>query len=208
MLHDKPVAIDKSTVRAALDGDRASLSALIDAATPVLHMCAWRAIARRRPAGQDIRVELEDLVQEVFVALFSAEGGTLRKWDPDKGCSFASFVGLVARRRIANILRSRTAGTHGHQSEMMDSSAICPNPDPEQATGSRQILEALVEHLEATLSPRALDMFERLFVRQEAVETVAEAAGLSHDAVYQWRTRLRAAARRALLSLQNGSIGL
>src|SRR5687768_1618744 len=67
-----------------------------------------RGLARRmvKARGRDLRQEVEDLTQEVFVALFADDARALRLWDPARGASLANFVGLLAEREVASILRS------------------------------------------------------------------------------------------------------
>ncbi|HET9930174.1 MAG TPA: hypothetical protein VFQ35_05795, partial [Polyangiaceae bacterium] len=43
----------------------------------------------------------------------------------------------------------------------------------------------------ADLSPKALEMFYRLYVWQEEPEVVARETGSKLEAIYQWRSRLK-----------------
>jgi RNA polymerase sigma-70 factor (ECF subfamily) len=61
---------------------------------------------------------------------------------------------------------------------------------PEARVASQQLLAVLLDRVRATLSPKGLDLFERLFVREEGVEAVCAATAMSQDAVYAWRSRL------------------
>ena len=46
-------------------------------------------------AGRDIRQEVEDLSQEVFLQLFAEGGRVLATWQPERGLTLLNFVGLV-----------------------------------------------------------------------------------------------------------------
>jgi hypothetical protein len=41
-------------------------------------------------------------------------------------------------------------------------------------------------------------MFRRIFLEQQSIRDISEASGLSADAAYQWRARIRRTARRHL----------
>jgi RNA polymerase sigma-70 factor (ECF subfamily) len=191
-------------IRAALAGEPDAVTELMREATPIVQARVARALLRRPEArGRDLHHEVKDLVQEVFVALFTADGKALRAWDPERGLSFANFIGLLAQRRVASVLRTR----HGMPwSEELDpvamNAAHTTSPPPEAAAGSRELLTRLLEHLEATLSARGMELFHRLYVAQEGVEEVCAHTGLSANAVHQWRRRLGQAAQKSLAELQ------
>jgi hypothetical protein len=48
----------------------------------------------------------------------------------------------------------------------------------------------LLERLREQLSPRGLELFQRLIVDDEPIEALVTATGLTRDALYQWRSRL------------------
>jgi len=190
--------LDQARVLSALDGDPSALRALIDALMPVVQSRAARALVRYRPAARDSRQEQADLTQEVFAALFEQQGRVLRQWDPARGLSLRNFVGLVAQRTLGGILRSgrRTPWpddpTEQEALERLDSLSYDPAPRIE----SRADLEALLDRLMQELSPRSLELFHRLCVRQEEVRDVASSTGMSEQAVYAARSRLEKLARK------------
>jgi len=73
-----------------------------------------------------------------------------------------------------------------------------PEAGPETVASNREQLHRLLERLRLELSPRGWQMFELLFVRELSVAEAVAASGLSADAVYAWRSRLRRLARRLL----------
>ena len=68
--------------------------------------------------------------------------------------------------------------------------------------GSRELLQRLLEQLQASLTPRGLDLFYRLYVDEQSIEDVCAQTGLNASSVYQWKSRLGQAARTALAELQ------
>jgi DNA-directed RNA polymerase specialized sigma24 family protein len=183
---------EQERVRSALAGDPAAVRWLVTLLSPVMQARVVRALLRRAAGGRSTRQEVEDMMQEVFVALFENRGKVLRSWDPGRGMSLANFVGLVAERQVASILRSgrRSPWT---EDPTLGEALERPSDDdlgPEARVASQQLLAVLLDRVRATLSPKGLDLLERIYMREESVDAVCAATGMSHDAVYAWRSRL------------------
>jgi DNA-directed RNA polymerase specialized sigma24 family protein len=201
--------LEQERVRSALAGDAAAVHWLIALLSPVIQARVTRALLRRA-GGRSTRQEVEDMTQEVFVALFENGGKVLRSWEPGRGLSLANFVGLVAERQVAAILRS------GRRSPWTEDPTLSeelerPSDDalgPEARVASKQLGAALLDRLRATLSPKGLDLWERLYVREESVEAVCAATGMSHDALYAWRSRLSKLMRTFMADAMSDSPGV
>jgi RNA polymerase sigma-70 factor, ECF subfamily len=191
---------DSTLVEQALAGGQAALSRLVDRLTPIIQARAARCLLRAgRGAGPRLRQELKDLVQQVFLALFDQGGRILSSWDPGRGLSFDNFVGLVAERQVFSILRSGKRDPWKEDPTLVDEmDGPSDAPDPEQLAASREELEQLLARLRETLSPLGWHLFDLLYLQERSVEEVEKATGLSADAVYAWRSRLRKLARRLL----------
>jgi RNA polymerase sigma factor (sigma-70 family) len=191
-------------VRRALAGDEPALTRLVRTLTPVIQSRVARSLLLRRTgtaAGRNIRQEVEDIVQEIFLVLFAEEGRVLRSWQPERGLSLLNFVGLVAERQTASILRSGKRSPWKEDPtlvEDMDQAAPTPESGPEEAAASREQLKLLLHRLTVELSPLGRHLFDLLFLRELPLEEVTRETGLSSDAVYAWRSRLRRLARRLL----------
>src|SRR4051794_3412218 len=96
------IEVQQQLIEAALAREPAAVRALVDLLSPVIERRVAAALWRRAP-GRDIRVEVEDMTQEVFLALFAAGGKPLRAWDPGRGMSLPNFVGLLAQHQVASI---------------------------------------------------------------------------------------------------------
>jgi RNA polymerase sigma factor (sigma-70 family) len=180
-------------VKRALGGERAAIEALVLELSPVVQARVAAALFR---CGRTSRQEVEDLTQEVLMDLFTGDGRVLASWEPERGLSLSSFVGLVAQRQVFSLLRSRRrspftqeptdpatiaaslAATDGHQA-------------PEDPLAARELLRLLFDRLHAELSPKGLEMFYRLYVWQQEPEHIARETGSKLEAVYQWRSRLK-----------------
>jgi RNA polymerase sigma-70 factor (ECF subfamily) len=192
-------------VRRALAGDQTALTRLVAGLTPVIQARVARTLLARRSrlgSGRDVRQEVEDLTQEVFLSLFSNEARVLRRWQAERGLSLENFVGLVSARYVVSFLRSAKR-THWNEDlvpdEELDSGSF--EPGPEEAAASREQLRLLLERLREKLSPLGHWLFDLLFVQEMSIPETMAASGLSADAVYAWRSRLRRMAQQSLAEL-------
>jgi RNA polymerase sigma-70 factor (ECF subfamily) len=190
---------ERELLERALDGDKDATRRLVRVVMPIVQARVARVLVRRRGgSGRDVRQEVEDLAQDVFAALFADRGRVLRAWDPARGLSLASFCGLIAEREASSILRS------GRRSPWKESATELEELDrdlgadkgAELRVASREQLEQLVTRLREELSPRGLELFHRLIVEEESVESVCASTGMKPDAVYAWKSRLAKAVRK------------
>jgi RNA polymerase sigma-70 factor (ECF subfamily) len=190
-------------VRRALTGDPAALNELVAVLTPVIQARVTRTLLARRhrlAGGRVVRQDVEDRSQDVFLALFSRDSRVLRDWQPRRGLSLQSFVGLVAERQVLSFLRSPRRNPWREDPSLMDEELERESPEilPDDFVASRELFSLLLDRLREALSPLGWRMFELLFVQELSQAEVEAASGLSADAVYQWRLRLRRLARKLL----------
>jgi RNA polymerase sigma-70 factor (ECF subfamily) len=192
-------------VARALAGDEPALARLVDRLTPVIQARAARTLLLSGPPERraGLRQQVEDLSQEVFLALFRDGARVLRSWQPERGLSLENFVGLVARRRALSFLRSGRGGARSEEpAPDGDLERIAPasRPEhgPERRAVSRDQLRRLLSRLEADLSPLGWHLFHLLLVEERPVDEVERSTRMSRDALYAWRSRLRRRARNLL----------
>jgi RNA polymerase sigma-70 factor (ECF subfamily) len=193
----------------ALAGDQHALTRLVAALTPVVQARVARTLLARRAArggGRNLRHEVEDLTQEIFLALFVGGGRVLRSWRAERGLSLESFVGLVSERHVVSFLRSGRRNPWREDLGMVDDlAAAAGGTGPEETAASREQLGLLLERLQSTLSPLGRQVFQLLFVQELTLPEAMAASGLSADAVYAWRSRLRRTARELLGELSGST---
>jgi RNA polymerase sigma-70 factor (ECF subfamily) len=196
----------------ALAGDEpAALSRFVRRLTPIVQARVARKLLLYRDragAQRDVRQEVEDLTQEVFLALFADEARVLRDWRPERGLSLANFVGLVAERQALSVLRSRRRSPWNADpvlDEELDADTELATPEREVV--SRDTLDRLLERLAAELTPLGLRIFDLLLVEAVPLEEAMAETGLTSDALYAWRSRLRKRARRLLADLSENRAG-
>ena len=175
----------------ALARHPASVRELIGRISPVIERrvasTLWQRTSRR-----DVRQEVKDMTQAVFLSLFEDDGKALRAWNPDRGSPFESFVALLAHRQVISILRrGRTSPWPDEPTEAAWIDAEGDDaPAPEAIVASREHLRALLDRIREDLSPIGLELFQRLIVDEEPIEEVSRKFNKSEANLYQWRSRL------------------
>lgn len=191
-------------VKRALAGDERLVRALVDTLTPAIQARAARALVRRKNAAgnREVRQEVEDLTQAVFVSLFASGGRTLLLWDPERG-TLQTFVRWVAEREIASILRTRKQNPWTEDPTLDESLDQRPGSeiDPEVVAGSRELLASIVERLRGRISGKGQALFDLLILDGRSTEDVSSLMNMSPDAVYAWRSRLGRLAREIAAEL-------
>lgn len=167
--------------------------------TEVRHFLIRVALPRGRDPGQ----ERDDLVQEVALRLLSDGGALLDGWNPERGLGFESYLRLVCRQQAAMIFRSRRRApwteTPVDPAELQEHRAERPNQE------DRVELSMAIASLERWLDERGRRLFVELFVKERDVADVGNEFGLSRDAIYAWRRRVRTfAAGRAWGEIRDG----
>lgn len=198
---------EQRLVAQALAGHEPALASLVELLTPVVQARVARAMFNHRPAvGQSIRQQVEDLTQEVFLTLFDDDARVIRSWSSSRGLSLQNFVGLVAQRRTISILRTGKRSPWREDPTLDDQlDAAASDPGPEDQTASREEMRLLLHRLKEELSPLGWQLFDLLFIQERSVDTARSVTGMSRDAIYAWRSRLRKLARRLLTDILSES---
>lgn len=199
---------ERQLVQDALAGDRTATRVLVARLRPAVQAEAAHLL-RSAPARRSPH-DLRDLVNDVFVALWSSDGALLRRWDPARGRSFDSYVRLVARSRALDILRSRRRSPW--REEPVDPGDVAEavsstTPSADRQAGARDALRKLQVRLREQLSARDWLLFTSLFTEERTVAQVSEEVGMTPAAVYQWRSRfVRNVLPRLADGLELGSV--
>ena len=184
---------DLDVLQRALSGEATELPALVDRWTPVIQARVVRVLRRySKTADPRVAQEVEDLVQQVFVALLENGAAALRTWQPERGLSLDNWVGLIAEQQILALLRTRKRNPWTDEPaliEELDRPSAAPNPEHE--TLGRDDLDRLLDRMQERLSPLGWRLFGLLYLQGRGVAATAESSGLTTSAVYAWRSRLR-----------------
>jgi RNA polymerase sigma-70 factor (ECF subfamily) len=186
-------AKDLELVNAALARDPTACRALIAQLAPVVRQRVAKMLlcSAGRSGRTASPADVDDLAHDVFVVLFDRDGRVLKAWDPQRGLSLRNFVGLVAQREAAAILRSGRRSAWAEDPTQDDVQLGASEHTPEREAAAREELGIVLDRLRERLSPRGLLMFEALFSDHQAVEQVCEQFDMTANAVYSFRSRLQ-----------------
>ncbi len=183
----------------ALTHDDVAMRRLVAYVLPVVQARVARVLVRQGSRStRDVRQDVEDIVQDVLMALFDEDARILRMWEPTRGMSLKSFCGLIAERETASILRS------GRRSPWKESATQLESLERELdhvrpidlAVVTKQLLDLVYQRVQASLSVRGFELFQRLIVDEEAIESICQSTGMTPDAVYAWKSRLAKVVRK------------
>ena len=149
---------------------------------------------RQRPLGCDV----DDLTQHVLAHLFAYEARALSRWEDTHGVSYASYVRMIAERAAISALRRRDHNPreeHPADPSDLDERGVADR-GAEEHMAERDHSRALVERLDRELSPCGRRVLRALYAEGLSVEDASQSLGMSPDALYTWRSRIR---QRALL---------
>jgi DNA-directed RNA polymerase specialized sigma24 family protein len=185
---DDPLAL----VRRALAGDGPSLRALVRRLVPVIQartdvFLAARPGRRIGPHGVD------DLVQDVWLALIKDGGRLLLAWDPARGMTLEGYVGLVTKRELWGRVRQETAGKRGSGLRAVDLADVEPagSHDVEGEAIGRDLARSLADHLEQALPERGRLVMRCLYTDGCSPAEVADVLGVNLQVVYNWQHKIR-----------------
>lgn len=181
----------RDLIARALAGSRDAVEQLVSLLTPVIRARAARVLVRGA-RGRDVRASVDDVAQQVLLALFADHGKLLRSWDPARGMSLRQFVGLIAERQTLSLARSQRANPHFEQPTQPETleKELPRSLDPESELAARELFHEIALRLRAELSPYGFQMFQQLFVEEKSPEQLSTELAMSTDAVYAWRSRL------------------
>ena len=150
-----------------------------------------------RPSRKE---EIEDMSQEVFLALFDQDARKLRQYQGRNGCSLASWIRLVANRLTIDRLR-REGRTVSLDDPGNAETSMVRETHPDARTGPEPLVEeamraARVRAMIEDLPPKD-QLFVRLFYfKGLPIEEVAQTLGITTNAAYVRKMRLHDKLRR------------
>ena len=179
-------------VRQMLAGDAALVRVFVAEMGGVIHCHAAPLLRWRGAPGGFVRQELEDIVQQVFEALFANGGHKLLQWDHALGNGLPNFVGQIARNEVLSLLRSRRRSPLRGDLPLGEEhlQAVSGALGPEAEAASRELLLMVLDSLKERLSAELWRTFELLYIERREAEEVCQVLLLSADNLYQRRTRV------------------
>lgn len=180
---------DVDLVQRLLQGDMAARKDVILRLEPVVRKRVARVLERQGSAGA---YDASDLLQDVLILLLEKQDRILGLWDPTRGLSLEGFIGLVAQRTAATILRSgRKTGWAEQATEGARLVGQADLATPELHLAQMEQLQLIMQRVRARLSPRGIALFDAVLDSPEAVERLRAHYRMSAAALHSFRSRLR-----------------
>lgn len=172
-------------LQAAIRGDRRAVRAFIHEYGPVL-----RGVIRRMVFG-NWREREDDLLQDLLLGLFRDEGRVLRMWDPQRGKTLKSFLAQFAQQRTLDWLRRQRRQSREVPTEDPSTAEGAIHPEPALPVEAPEWVQTLLERFQAECSPAEHRLVEMSYLQDISVREIAAELGLSEEAVYQRRHRIK-----------------
>lgn len=142
--------------------------------------------------------ELDDIVQEVFLALTRKEFRLLRDFDPRY--SFKTYLGVIVRTEVHRVLRKRRPGI-GRPDELEEEAS--PAPEVVETLAKAEERDALTAALES-LPARDAEVLRLRFLREMDYRGIAALLRIPEASVGQTLHR----AKQKLLEKLRGLLGI
>ncbi len=185
-------------MEAALSGDRKALKVLVQTLLgPIRSEVRVALWTRTRASRRDPSQEIDDFVQDVLLYVLENRGHRLRCWNPTRGRSLVSFVRLLARQRVSQILTGfRGNPWKDDPTEIEQTEALLGVDEFARYMENREELRGILDELLARFSSRDLELFFGIYVEQRPPGEVAAEFGMTRNAIDTWNSRMRSLARR------------
>jgi len=191
---------DHALIRKALGGRKGALRILVRRLLPVIRARARDYLNRR--GGSLGPHEVDDLMQDVWLALVADDGRLLRAYDASRGKTLEGYVGLIARREFWKRAQQQQAEKRGGgQADVaLEDPAVVEGraTDPELRACTAELVEHLEVHLLSVLPERGQLVMRCLYTDGMEPKETSTALGVSVQVVYNWQHRIRKAVREFL----------
>lgn len=173
-------------MRSLLDGEQRAWKEFMRRYEPGIRRCITSVVSRFRRI-----VPVED-EQEIFadfcVRLLQNDASKLEAFDPDRGCSLSSWLGMVAIQTARDHLRRRRRDSQrDHVTEIETIQSHGPDPFDQCLRDQRiRLARELIENL----SERDREFIGRMCSEQFDAEQVAAQMGISVATVYTKKHKL------------------
>lgn len=144
-----------------------------------------------RPTPADV----DDIAENVFLMLLENDAALLRRYDPQH--RLAAYLSVIARTATHRWLRRRRVKAHVPDEMWSDAFADETRLTNSEATGQREVLEAVREEVQA-LSERDRTVLELFYYQGQDYQAIAERLGISINSVGAALSRARARLAKAL----------
>jgi RNA polymerase sigma factor (sigma-70 family) len=169
----------------------------------------------RYTTGVDPSV-MDDLCQEVFMALFENDQKRLKMFEGRNGCPLRAWIRVITVRTVISRMRrwKRHSQLPNDDSDRGSVRMVDEGPDPLEVLAAQddQKRKAQLLRLAETLSAEDRELIEMIYVHEMSVPAITEKLRIRRGALYMRKnralTRLRARARAAGLMSESAAASI
>ena len=184
---------DVELLNQCVEGDRRAWSLFVQRFSRYVYYLIQ--VTGRRHGAHFTQTEVNDLHNDLFVALMEDDRRRLRHFRGANGCSVRSWIRIITIRLAIDSLRKRRKhvsldATRDDGSQIME--LVDPKDDALASLVEKQKLEKR-KHLASltdTLSATDKLLLEMIYVRKMGADAIASALNLKKGALYTRKTRL------------------
>jgi RNA polymerase sigma factor (sigma-70 family) len=175
-------------IQRILNGDKKLLRSFVEVYTPI-----FRTVVRRIVKGTKDEARIEDLTQDVWVALIETSFRPLAQYSRERGRSLKVFLSKFAYFRILDRLRHERATTKNISLVPPDELAriVLSDSHGRDQQDARDIWASLARSAASVMSEADLKFFMDSFMEDRPVPELAESLGVSAAAIHTRRGRVR-----------------
>ena len=162
-----------------------------------------RSVVRKTVSRYCHRVDhsiIEDLVQEVFVALFAGHCRRLRMFKGKNGCPLRAWVRVISMRTTVSQMRKwkHHASLPGEEGSAGSQKLVDPTTRPDNAFEARANRERskMIFELVESLSEEDRALFNMIYIDEVSVNEMTEKLNIQRGALYMRKNRVIARLKR------------
>ena len=205
---------DNDLLEACLRGDARAMAAFVKRFERYIRHMVGRTV-HRYTTGVDPSV-MDDLCQEVFMALFENDQKRLKMFEGRNGCPLRAWIRVITVRTVISRMRrwKRHSQLPNDDSDRGSVRMVDEGPDPLEVLAAQddQKRKAQLLRLAETLSAEDRELIEMIYVHEMSVPAITEKLRIRRGALYMRKnralTRLRARARAAGLMSESASASI
>jgi len=144
--------------------------------------------------------DVQDMVSEIWLSLFEDDMRSLRRFDPERQIKVATWIGLLARNKTIDKLRTSHTGRTVSMDDDAGREPACSKPLPADEV-ERSERRALAVKAMEQLSHEERRFMEAWYVDDRPPEELADEFGIAIGTVYSRRFKIQAKLARAINSL-------
>ena len=194
---------DNDLLEACLKGNARAMAAFVQRFERYIRHMVGRTV-HRYTSGVD-SATIDDLCQEVFMALFENDRRRLKMYEGRNGCPLRAWIRVIAVRTVISRMRrwKKHSQLPNEDSDRGSVRMVDEGPDALDMLAAQddQKRKAQLLRLAATLSAEDRQLIEMIYVHEMSVPAITEQLHIRRGALYMRKnralTRLRARARAA-----------